>query len=117
MSNITRIEPGAHFSAAAGNGRTLYVSGQIADSHEGSLEVQTREVLKKIDDLLVKGGSSRSKLLFVTVLLPHIKDFAEFNTIWDTWVDRNSLPARATYEARLAIPGLRIEIAAVAEID
>lgn len=116
MSDITRIEPGAHFAAATGNGRTLYISGQVADTQDGSLEVQTREVLAKIDELLKKGGSSRSKLMFVTVLLPHIKDFADFNVVWDEWVDRDNLPARATYEARLAFPSLRIEIAAVAEI-
>lgn len=116
MSNITRIDPSAHYSAATGNGRTLYISGQIATTLDGSLEVQTQEILAKIDDLLAKGGSSKSELLFVTVLLPHIKDFADFNVIWDAWVDRNNLPARATYEARLAIPSLRIEIAAIAEI-
>ncbi|WP_420408438.1 RidA family protein [Hoeflea sp.] len=116
MTDITRIEPGAHFAAATGNGRTLYISGQVADTRDGSLEVQTREVLAKIDDLLEKGGSSRSKLMMVTVLLPHITDFADFNAVWDDWVDRDNLPARATYEARLAFPGLRIEIAAVAEI-
>jgi enamine deaminase RidA (YjgF/YER057c/UK114 family) len=116
MTDITRIEPGTHYAAATGNGRTLYISGQVADTQAGSLEVQTLEVLAKIDDLLTKGGSSRSKLMFVTVLLPHIKDFADFNAIWDEWVDRENLPARAAYEARLAIPSLRVEIAAVAEI-
>lgn len=116
MPDITRIEPGAHYAAATGNGRTLYISGQVANTQTGSLEMQTREVLAKIDDLMTKGGSSRSKLMFVTVLLPHIKDFADFNTVWDEWVDRENLPARATYEARLAIPSLRVEIAAVAEI-
>lgn len=114
---ITRIEPGARFAAAVRHNDTLYIAGQVADTLTGSVEQQTREVLAKIDDLLKKGGSSKSKLLSLNVYLANISDFAEMNKAYDAWVDKANLPTRATVEARLADPNLRIEITAIAACD
>ncbi|WDR04739.1 RidA family protein [Devosia rhodophyticola] len=111
---ITRIEPGQHFSAAVSGGGHLYISGTIADDHNGSIEVQTQQVLARIDALLAKAGLDKSRLLSATVYLPHIRDFEAMNRIWDKWVDPENKPARATVEARLAIESLRVEISAVA---
>jgi enamine deaminase RidA (YjgF/YER057c/UK114 family) len=36
------------------------------------------------------------------------------NEAWDAWVDPDNTPARATVEAKLARPGLRVEIVIVA---
>jgi enamine deaminase RidA (YjgF/YER057c/UK114 family) len=114
---ITRIDPGKRLSAAVRHNDTLYLAGQVADTETGSVEVQTREVLAKIDDLLKKGGSSKAKLLMVNVYLPNIADFAEMNKAWDAWLDTANIPARATVETRLASPGLRVEISAIAACD
>lgn len=114
---ITRIDPGKRLAGAVKHGNTLYLSGQVADTETGSVEVQTREVLAKIDDLLKKGGSSKAKLLMVNVYLPNIADFAEMNKVYDAWLDTANLPARATVETRLASPNLRVEMSAIAAVD
>lgn len=114
---ITRIEPGKRFSAAVSHNGTLYIAGQVADDATGSIEQQTREVLAKIDRLLVAGGSSRGRLLSINVYLAHISDFAAMNAVFDSWIDMNNLPVRATVEARLADPSLRVEMTAVGAID
>jgi enamine deaminase RidA (YjgF/YER057c/UK114 family) len=36
------------------------------------------------------------------------------NTVWDAWVSPGNTPARATVEAKLAAPGVNIEIMVVA---
>lgn len=113
---ITRFEPGKRLAAAVRHNDTLYVAGQVADTVNGSVEVQTREVLAKIDALLKQAGSDRSKLLSLTVYLPNMGDFAAMNAAYDAWVDTANLPARATVEARLADPGLKVEISAIAAI-
>ena len=41
---ITRIEPGKRFAAAVRHNDTLYIAGQTADTMDGSIEIQTREV-------------------------------------------------------------------------
>ena len=114
---IARIEPGKRFAAAVRHNDTLYIAGQTADTMDGSIEVQTREVLAKIDDLLAKGGTSRDKLLSVNVYLAHVTDFGAMNRIYDEWLDAANMPVRATVEARLAIPDLRVEMTAIAAID
>lgn len=114
---ITRIEPGKRLAAAVRHNNTLYIAGQVADNDTGSVEAQTTEVLAKIDALLVKGGSSKAKLLMVNVYLPNIADFDAMNRAYDAWLDAASMPARATVETRLAAPNLRVEISAVAATD
>lgn len=114
---ITRIDPGKRFSAAVRHNDTLYIAGQTADTETGSVEVQTREVLAKIDALLKKGGSSKAKLLSVNVYLSNIADFAEMNKVYDAWIDAANLATRATVEARLASPNLRVEMTAIAAAD
>ncbi len=113
---ITRIEPGKRFSAAVAHNGTLYIAGQTADTTTGSLEVQTSEVLAKIDALLRAGGSSRAQLLSINVYLSNITEFAAMNAVYDSWIDAANLPVRATVEARLADPGLKVEMTAIAAI-
>lgn len=112
--SISRIEPGQHFASAVAGGGHLYISGTIAQSHNASIDVQTQEVLDRIDALLAQGGTDKSRLLSVTIYLPHIRDYEAMNSVWDAWVDTQNKPARATVEARLAIESLRVEMSAVA---
>ncbi|MBI4921280.1 MAG: RidA family protein [Devosia nanyangense] len=114
---ITRIEPGKRLSAAVRHGNTLYVAGQTADTDTGSIELQTKEVLAKLDRLLGLGGSSKAKLISINVYLASIADFAEMNKVYDAWLDTANLPARATVETRLASPNLRVEMTAIAATD
>lgn len=111
---IERIEPSQHFASAVVGGGHLYISGTIANSADASIEIQTQQVLARLDDLMAKAGTDKSRLLTCTVYLPHIRDYEAMNRVWDTWVDPNNKPARATVEARLAIESLRVEISAVA---
>jgi enamine deaminase RidA (YjgF/YER057c/UK114 family) len=114
---ITRIEPGKRFAAAVRHNDTLYVAGQVADTPTAGIEQQTREVLAKIEALLAKGGSSKKNLLSMNVYLSNIADFEAMNRVYDTWIDSTGLPTRATVEARLASPDLRVEMTAVAAVD
>ena len=114
---ISRIDPSKRLSAAVRHNDTLYIAGQTADTETGSIEVQTREVLAKIDALLAKGGSSKAKLLVINVYLANIADFAAMNSVYDVWLDSDNKPARATVETRLASPNLRVEMTAVAATD
>ena len=111
---ITRIDPGKRLAAAVKHNDTLYIAGQTADTESGSIEVQTKEVLAKIDALLAKGGSSKAKLLTISVYLSNIADFAAMNTVYDAWLDTANLPARATVEAKLAAAEYKVEIAVIA---
>lgn len=114
---ITRIDPGKRFAAAVRHNDTLYIAGQTADDESASIEEQTRDVLAKIDALLAKGGSAKAKLVSINVYLSNIADFAAMNSVYDAWIDKANLPTRATVEARLARPSLRVEMTAIAAVD
>lgn len=114
---ITRYQPGERLSAAVRHNNTLYLAGQVANDSNAGVEAQTKDILAQIDALLAEAGSDKSRLLMVNIYLPNMADFAAMNTAWDAWVDKQNLPARATIEARLADPNLRVEISAIAALD
>lgn len=117
MSTITRIDPGARMSGAVVHGNTVYLSGQVAlDAGGQSVTAQTKNILDRIDTLLKKAGTSKSKLLSASIWLADISTFEEFNAVWDAWVDADATPARATVEAKLAAPQFTVEIAVVAAV-
>ncbi len=111
---IQRIESGARMSQGVVAGGVVYLAGQVADNTNADVNGQTAEVLAKIDALLAKAGSSKSKLLTVTIYLKDIKDFAAMNQVWDSWVAADGKPARATVQAALATAAYLVEIQAVA---
>ena len=113
---IKRFQSGTRMSQAVAAGGLVYVAGQVADGRKASIEAQTRDVLAKIDALLVEAGTDRSKLVAVNVFLPNIADFDAMNSVYDGWIDPANPPARACVEARLADPDLRVEMTAVAAL-
>lgn len=113
---IQRFHPGSRLSQAVVANGFVFIAGQVADDGDVGIEAQTRSVLAKIDRLLEEAGSSKSKLLMVNVFLPHMIDFDAMNHVYDAWIDRDNLAARACVEARLADPELRVEMTAVASL-
>jgi enamine deaminase RidA (YjgF/YER057c/UK114 family) len=113
---IQRIDPGPRMSQGVVAGGIVYVAGQVADNTSADVTGQTAQVLAKIDAVLAKAGSSKSKLLSATIYLKDMADFAAMNQVWDAWVAADGKPARATVQAALATPDYRVEIQAVAAI-
>lgn len=111
MSTITRHEIGPRMSQLVVHGDLVYTAGQVALRAPGkSVAEQTKDILDKIDELLVAAGSERSKVLTATIWLADIATFAEMNSVWDAWVAPGHTPARACVEARLAAPDFTVEI-------
>ncbi|MBB3932316.1 enamine deaminase RidA (YjgF/YER057c/UK114 family) [Kaistia hirudinis] len=109
MSTITRFESGPRMSQAVVHGDTIYLAGQVGPTGETVAE-QTASALAEVDRLLALTGSDKSRLLSATIWLADVNDFAEMNSVWDAWVDKNNPPARATGEAKLAAPKYKVEI-------
>ncbi|WP_029003122.1 RidA family protein [Azorhizobium doebereinerae] len=110
--SIVRLDKGARMSDAVIHGNTIYLAGQVGDGPD--VATQTRSVLASIDDLLARAGSSKANILSATIWLSNIADFAEMNSVWDAWVDKENPPARATSEGKLAAPQFKVEIIVVA---
>lgn len=110
MSTIRRIKPGPRMSGAVVHGQTVYLAGLTADDKSQDVKGQTRQILAKIDNLLAEAGSDKSKILSANIWLTDIGTWSQMNEVWDAWVSPGHTPARATVEAKLAAPGLTVEI-------
>ena len=106
---VRRIEPGPRMSQAVVHGGTVYLAGQVGAPGQ-SVADQTRAVLAQVERLLGEAGSDKSRILAATIWLADIGDFAEMNSVWDSWIDPANPPARATGECRLAAPEFKVEI-------
>ena len=111
---IQRLQVGPRLSGAVVHNGLVYISGQVPDDEKKDIAGQTQEVLAKIDKLLAKVGSDKTKILSAQIFLPDMKDFAAMNAVWDKWVAPGQPPARATVQAKLAAPEYRVEIQVVA---
>ena len=60
--------------------------------------------------ILADAGVSKADALYAYIWLPDIGDFDAMNAVWDKWLAPGSAPARATVEAKLADPALKVEI-------
>ncbi|WP_414476331.1 RidA family protein [Microvirga sp. M2] len=92
------------------SGTMVMLAGQVATTREADTEVQTREVLDKIDSLLSEAGATKEQVVSAWIWLKDIADFEIMNSVWDQWVVPGHAPARACVEARLAHPDLKVEI-------
>jgi enamine deaminase RidA (YjgF/YER057c/UK114 family) len=113
---IKRIEAGPRMSKAVIHGNTVYLAGITAQDPKGDVKDQTKQILEQIDRHLAAAGTDKSKLISANIWLTDIGTWADMNTVWDAWVAPGNTPARATVEAKLAAPGLKVEIMVVAAI-
>ncbi len=113
--SIKRLHPGPRMSQAVIHGDIVYLAGQVGNPGSGMAE-QAEEALAAVDSLLAEAGSSKSKILSVTVWLADMGDFATMNKVYEAWVDKDNPPARATGEARLATPDYRVEFIVTAAL-
>ena len=116
MTAIRRIDPGPRLSEAVVCGGRMHLSGTIPEDTSLDLTGQVKQALAEIDALLARGGSDRSKILSAVIFLADIADFAAMNAVWDAWVVPGQAPARATVQARMNDPQMKVEIMVVAAI-
>lgn len=114
MSDITRIDQNARRSRAVVVGNLVFLAGQVADNKDADITQQTREALAKVDDMLARAETDKTRLASVQIWLKSMDDFEAMNAVYDQWVVRGSTPARACGQAELADPGYRIEVIAIA---
>ena len=114
MNDVRRIDPGPRLSEAIVHGGRMYLSGMIPEDTSLDITGQVKQALAEIDALLAKGGSDKTKILSAVIWLADIGDFAAMNAVWDAWVVPGQTPARATVQARLNEPKMKVEIMVVA---
>jgi enamine deaminase RidA (YjgF/YER057c/UK114 family) len=117
MTDITRIDPGPRMSEATVYGGRIHCSGMIPEDTGLDITGQVKQALAEIDALIARGGSDKGNILTATIWLADIADFTAMNAVWDAWIEPGRKPARATVEARLNVPKMKVEIMVVAAVQ
>ena len=79
-----------------------------------TIQDQTRQALRNVDAILRASGTYMDKVVSATFILQYSEDFAGLNEEWVRWFPTDP-PARQGARHPVAIEGLRISIAVVAE--
>ncbi len=114
LASDRQIRP---FSPAVRAGDFVYLSGQVPTDENGEIvgsnvETQTRQVFKRLKDVLALAGCTLEDVCKANVWLHDARDFGSFNRVYmECFGDHR--PARSTVESRLMID-VRVEIDVIA---
>ena len=111
--------PRGPYSPAVRAGDFIYVSGQVPVDPAtqkmvcGDIASETRQVLNNIKGILEGCGASMADVVKCGVFLAEAHDFAHMNEVYAEFFG-NDKPARTTVVAHFALPGIKVEIDAIA---
>ncbi|HPW18560.1 MAG TPA: RidA family protein [Candidatus Aminicenantes bacterium] len=97
----------------------VFCSGQIpidpatGELNNGTIEEQTRQVLKNVAAVLEAAGSSLEEAVKCTVFLQDMNDFAKMNAVYAEFFKAPS-PARAAVQVARLPRDVKVEIEAIA---
>ncbi|MDE4604518.1 RidA family protein [Sinorhizobium meliloti] len=106
---VERLDVNARRSRLVKYNGVCYLSGQFSDD-AGDVATQTRETLAKIDELLARAGTDKSRLLTAEVWITSMADFATMDAVWKEWVAPGDPPTRCCCAVELGDPDMRVEI-------
>ncbi|RUM60997.1 MAG: deaminase [Sulfurimonas sp.] len=110
---------GPYSQAMVVNGM-VYTSGQIALTPEGvmledDITVQTRQVLKNLEAVLVASGSAMNQVIKCTIFLDSMDDFTTVNALYEAAFGTHK-PVRSTVAVKTLPKNALVEIDAIALI-
>lgn len=96
----------------SGTGPHDPVTGKIVGE---TIQQQTSQCLKNVSAILTAAGTSLDRVVSATVILLEESDFAGMNEEWIKWFPVNP-PARQGAKLPVRVPGMKVSIAAIAEL-
>jgi 2-iminobutanoate/2-iminopropanoate deaminase len=111
--------PRGPYSPAVRAGDFIFVSGQVPVDPatqkmvSGDIATETRQVLNNVKGVLEGCGSSLADVVRCGVFLVDGHDFAAMNEVYAEFFGTDK-PARTTVVTAFALPGIKVEIDAVA---
>lgn len=111
--NIQRHGTTRRYSDSVVYNGTIYLV-EVPANLDADIRGQAANLLESLERLLLQAGSSKSRLLMVTIYLSDMENYAAMNEVWEAWLPEGAAPARACIEARLADPRFKIEVVVTA---
>ncbi|MGV1011891.1 MAG: RidA family protein [Flavobacterium sp.] len=101
-------------------GNTLYTSGQIALDPKSmelvldSIEAETTQVMQNMKAVLEAAGMTFENVVKSTIFIMDMNDFAKINSIYGSYFDEKTAPARETVQVAGLPKGVNVEISMIA---
>ena len=116
------LEPISHYANAVRFSNMLFISGLTPHDEAGKLvgendaAAQADQILRNIQKVLTAAGASFADVLKVTVFLTDLSDRVRINPVRQKYFG-SARPASSLFGVTgLALPGMRVEIEAIAGI-
>ncbi len=99
---------------------TLYLSGQIGlipetmELVEGDLSAETTQVMNNLSAVLKAAGMTFENVVKTSIFLSDMNNFAKVNTVYGSFFDEATAPARETVEVSNLPKFVRVEISMIA---
>lgn len=110
------------YNQAVLTGNMLYTSGQIAiNPADGtlvtaSIEAETKQVMENIKAILEAAGMSFENVIKTTIFIMNMNDFGTINTVYGSYFNEKTAPARETVQVACLPKNVNIEISVIATI-
>lgn len=101
-------------------GNTLYTSGQIALNPEtmelvlDDIETETQQVMENMKAVLVAANMTFENVVKTTIFIMNMGDFANINSVYGSYFDEATAPARETVQVAGLPKGVNVEISMIA---
>ena len=101
-------------------GNTLYTSGQIALHPEtmelvvSDIETETKQVMENMKAVLEAAEMNFENVVKTTIFIMDMNDFARINTVYGSYFDEKTAPARETVQVAGLPKGVNVEISMTA---
>ena len=101
-------------------GNTLYTSGQIALNPKtmelvlDDIETETKQVMENLKAVLIAAGMTFENVVKTTIFIADMNDFAKINSVYGTYFNEETAPARETVQVACLPKNVNIEISMIA---
>ncbi len=108
------------YNQAVLSGNTLYTSGQIAinpatgDLVLDSIEIETKQVMENMKAVLESAGMTFENVVKSTIFISNMNDFASINSIYGSYFNEKTAPARETVQVACLPKNVNVEISMIA---
>jgi 2-iminobutanoate/2-iminopropanoate deaminase len=108
------------YSQAVMAGNMLYTSGQIAldpvsmELVNESIEAETRQVMQNLEMILEATGLTFEDVVKSTIFITDMNDFARINSVYGSFFNESTAPARETVQVSVLPKNVNIEISMIA---
>ena len=99
---------------------TLYTSGQIALNPASmelvldTIEIETTQVMENMKAVLEAANMTFADVVKVSIFISDMNDFAKINTIYGSYFDEKTAPARETVQVAKLPRNVNVEISMIA---